>query len=262
MRQRAIPFHFLRGGTSRGPYFYRADLPGDRETLSRVLIAALGAGHPLNIDGIGGGVAVTTKVAMLSAGSDGWADVDYFFAQVNPHEHEVDYRPSCGNILAAIGPAAIEMGLVPVEGLQTRVRIRAVNTGTRVEAMIETPDGGVAYDGETAIDGVPGTAATVRLDFLDTAGSVCARMLPTGHARELIEGIELTCIDVAMPLMIARAVDFGVTGYESREALDANVDLLARMERIRLEAGRRMGLGDVARSVVPKIALLAPPRAP
>lgn len=261
MRQRAIPFHFLRGGTSRGPYFNRSDLPEDRETLARVLIAALGAGHPLNIDGIGGGAAVTTKVAMLSPGSDGWADVDYFFAQVNPLEHEVDYRPTCGNILTGVGPAAIEMGLVPVDGALTRVRIHAVNTGARVEALIETPDGYVNYDGDTAIDGVHGAAAPVQLNFLDMAGSVCNGMLPTGQARESIEGIEVTCIDVAMPLMIARAADFGVSGYETREELDANADLLARMERIRLEAGRRMGLGDVARSVTPKVALLAAPRA-
>jgi 4-oxalomesaconate tautomerase len=262
MRQRAVPFHFLRGGTSRGPYFHRGDLPEDREALSQVLIAALGAGHPLNIDGIGGGAAVTTKVAMLSPGSDGWADVDYFFAQVNPLEREVDYRPTCGNILTGVGPAAIEMGLVPIDGLLTRVRIRAVNTGARVEALVETPGGYVNYDGDTAIDGVPGTSAPVRLDFLDTAGSVCDGMLPTGQARESIEGIEVTCIDVAMPLMIARAADFGITGYETRESLDADADLLARMERIRLEAGRRMGLGDVTRSVTPKVALLAAPRAP
>lgn len=261
MRQRAIPFHFLRGGTSRGPYFHRSDLPEDREALAQVLIAALGAGHPLNIDGIGGGAAVTTKVAMLSPGSDGWSDVDYFFAQVNPLEREVDFRPTCGNILAGVGPAAIEMGLVAPDGPVTRVRIRAVNTGARVEALVETPGGYVNYDGDTAIDGVPGTAAPIRLDFLDTAGSVCDGMLPTGQARENIEGIAVTCIDVAMPLMIARAQDFGVTGYETREELDADADLLARMERIRLEAGRRMGLGDVTRSVTPKVALLAPPRA-
>ncbi len=262
MRQRAIPFLFMRGGTSRGPYFRRADLPEDREQLAQVLIALLGAGHPLNIDGIGGGAAVTTKVAMLSPGSDGWADVDYFFAQVNPLAHEVDFRPTCGNILAGVGPAAIEMGLVTADGPRTRVRIHAVNTGARVEASVETLGGIVEYDGETEIDGVPGSAAPVRLDFLDAAGSVCDAMLPTGEARETIEGIAVTCIDVAMPLVIARAADLGVTGYEPREVLDADIDLLEWMERMRMEAGRRMGLGDVSRSVTPKFALLAPARLP
>ena len=186
---------------------------------------------------------------MLSPGADGWADVDYFFAQVNPLEREVDFRPTCGNILAGVGPAAIEMGLVAPDGPVTRVRIRAVNTGARVEALVETPGGYVDYDGDTAIDGVPGTAAPIRLDFLDTAGSVCDGMLPTGQASDSIEGVAVTCIDVAMPLMIARAQDFGVTGYETREELDADAELLARMERVRREgrtthgAGRRHALG-------------------
>ena len=259
--QRPIPFHFLRGGTSRGPYFHRADLPEDRETLSRVLVAALGAGHPLNIDGIGGGAAVTTKVAMLSPASDGWADVDYFFAQVAVEKAEVDYRPTCGNILSGVGPAAIEMGLVPAREGTTRVRIRAVNTGARVEALVQTPGKRVRYEGDQVIDGVPGSAARVQLDFMDTVGSVCGSMLPTGAARDEIDGIAVSCVDVAMPMMIARAADFGITGYESREELDANAALFARMEAVRMEAGRRMGLGDVTQSVTPKIGLLAAPRA-
>ena len=259
--QRAIPYHFLRGGTSRGPYFDRADLPEDRETLSRVLIAAMGAGHPLNIDGLGGGAAVTTKVAMLSPSAEDWADVDYFFAQVAVLKSEVDYRPTCGNILSGVGPAAIEKGIVPAADGETRVRIRAVNTGARIEAIVQTPGGRVQYDGDTAIDGVPGTAAPVLLNFMDTVGSVCGAMLPTGVVREVIDGIAVTCLDVAMPMMIARAADFGITGYESREELDADTALFARMEAVRLEAGRRMGLGDVTQSVTPKIGLVAAPRA-
>ncbi len=259
--QRPIPFHFLRGGTSRGPYFDRADLPEDRETLSRVLIAAMGAGHPLNIDGLGGGAAVTTKVAMLSPSAEDWADVDYFFAQVAVHKAEVDYRPTCGNILSGVGPAAIEKGIVPAADGETRVRIRAVNTGARIEAIVQTPGGQVQYDGDTAIDGVPGTAAPVLLNFMDTVGSVCGAMLPTGAVRDEIDGIAVTCLDVAMPMMIARAADFGITGYESRDDLDADTALFARMEAVRLEAGRRMGLGDVTQSVTPKIGLVAAPRA-
>lgn len=259
--QRAIPFHFFRGGTSRGPYFNRADLPEDREILSRVLIAGVGAGHPLNIDGIGGGAAVTTKVAMLSPAADDWADVDYFFAQVAVDKREVDYRPTCGNILSSVGPAAIEMGLVKPTGDVTTVRINAVNTGARIEATVQTPGGRVRYDGDTAIDGVPGTAAPIVLSFLDTVGSVCGSMLPTGHVRDTIDGVEVTLQDVAMPMMIARAADFGMTGYETREEIDGNAALLARIEAIRLQAGRMMGLGDVAKSVTPKVGLLAPARA-
>ena len=260
MRQTAIPFHFLRGGSSRGPYFHRADLPEDRETLSAVLMALVGAGHQWCIDGIGGGTAVTTKVAMLSPSQRADCDIDYFFAQVGVTEHVVDYRPTCGNILAGVGPAAIEMGLVTARPGETRVRIHAVNTGARIEAVIQTPDGVVAYAGDTEIAGVPGTAAPVALDFLDTVGSVTGALLPTGHLREEIDGIEVTCMDVAMPIMIARAADFGLTGYESPDDLDAMAAFYDRAEPMRLEAGRRMGLGDVSGSVTPKMAILAPAR--
>jgi len=257
MPQTAIPFLFLRGGTSRGPYFRRSDLPEDREMLSEVLISVVGAGNPRNIDGLGGGNAVTTKVAMLSPSEDPQADVDYFFAQVAVEERLVDYGPTCGNILVGVGPAAIEMGLLPVAGEETPVRIRAVNTGALVEAVVQTPGGRVRYDGDTAVDGVPGTAAPVGLNFLDVVGSRCGAMLPTGEACEVIDGIEVTCIDVAMPMMIARAADLGIAGTESQADLDADKALFARMEPLRLEAGRRMGLRDVSKSVTPKIGLVS-----
>ena len=260
MAQTGIPYLFLRGGTSRGPYFRREDLPEDEATLSEVLIHVIGAGHRYTIDGIGGGTAVTTKVAMLSRSEDAGADVDYFFAQVAVEERAVDYRPTCGNILAGVGPAALEMGLVPVTGPQTRVRIRAVNTGARVESVVQTPDGVPLYEGDAEIAGVPGTAAPVTLNFSEVAGSVTGAMLPTGAAREEIDGIDVTCLDVAMPVVIARAGDFGLTGYESADELDANRDFLARMEAIRRIAGERMGMGDVSGSVTPKFAVLAPPR--
>lgn len=260
MTQTAIPFLFLRGGTSRGPYFNRADLPEDRETLAEVLIAAIGAGHPLNIDGIGGGAAVTTKVAMLSRSEAEDADIDYFFAQVSVTERLVDFKPTCGNILSGVGPAALEMGLIAAQDPRTTVRIRAVNTEARVEAIVETPGGRVRYDGGAAIDGVPGTAAPVLLNFMDVVGSSCGALLPTGAARETIDGIEVTCIDVAMPMVIARADAFGLTGYETAAELDENRAFYARMEPIRIQAGRRMGLGDVSKSVAPKFGLLAPAR--
>ena len=262
MTQTAIPFFFMRGGSSRGPYMTRADLPADRDRLAEVLVAAVGSGHPLNIDGIGGGNAVTTKVAMLSRSDDDWADIDYFFAQVSVEDRLVDFKPTCGNILTGVGPAALEMGLIDPAGPQTDVRIRAVNTGARVLARIRTPDGGVTYDGDTAIDGVPGTAAPVELNFMDVAGSSTGAFLPTGNLTDEVGGISVTCMDVAMPMVIARAADFGLTGHESRDELDANRDFFAAMEAVRLEAGLLMGLGDCSRSVTPKFGLLAPADAP
>lgn len=260
MTQTAIPYIFMRGGSSRGPYFRREDLPADLDALSQVLIAVVGAGHPINIDGLGGGVAVTTKVAMLSRSEDPRADVDYFFAQVAVDEALVDYKPTCGNILSGVGPAALEMGLVEPTGDETRVRIHAVNTGALVEAIVQTPGGHVTYGGDARIDGVPGTAAPVALNFMETVGSATGKLLPTGNLRDTIDGIEVTCIDVAMPLVIARADAFGLTGYESAAELDADTAFFARMEAVRLEAGRRMGMGDVSKSVTPKFGLLAPAR--
>lgn len=260
MTRIGIPFLFMRGGTSRGPYFHREDLPEDRDALSSVLIAVVGSGHPLNIDGIGGGNAVTTKVAMLSKSQNHWADVDYFFGQVGVENRQVDYKPSCGNILSGVGPASIEMGLVPAEDGVTTVKILAVNTGSKIVAEVQTPGGQVSYEGDAAIDGVPGTAAPVALHFMDVIGSITGSLLPTGNRRDSIRGIEVTMMDVAMPMAIARASAFGLTGYESREELDANADFFAEMEEVRIEAGARMGLGDVTKSVVPKFGLLAPPR--
>lgn len=260
MNQKSIPYWFMRGGTSRGPYFKRDDLPDDLDALSDVLVAAVGAGHSLNIDGIGGGNAVTTKVAMLSRSDDDWADIDYFFAQVAVLEPVVDYKPTCGNILSGVGPAALEMGLVQATGDETVINIRAVNTGARVQATVQTPQGQLTYAGDTAIAGVPGTASPIELTFLDVAGSATGAMLPTGNARDSIDGIEVTCMDVAMPVVMARASDLGISGYESAEELDANTDFFARMEAIRLKAGELMGMGDVAKSVTPKFAVLAKPR--
>lgn len=259
MPQIAIPFLFMRGGSSRGPYFQRKDLPQDRESLSAVLLAAIGSGQPLNIDGIGGGSAVTAKVAILSSSADPQCDIDYLFAQVGVMERSVDYAPTCGNILSGVGPAALEMGLIAAQGPETLVRIHCVNTGARVEARVQTPDGRPEYEGDASIDGVPGTAAPIALNFHDVVGSVTGSLLPTGQPREVIDGIEVTCIDVAMPLVIARAEAFGLSGHETRETLNANAGLFERLEPIRCEGGRRMGMGDVSRSVTPKFALLSRP---
>ncbi|MEO0344493.1 MAG: 4-oxalomesaconate tautomerase [Pseudomonadota bacterium] len=261
MQQTAIPYTFMRGGTSRGPYMQRADLPKDLNQLEDVLIAIVGSGHALNIDGIGGGATVTTKVAMLSKSEDEWADVDYFFAQVSVEDRLVDFKPTCGNILVGVGPAAIEMGLVSIQGVQTEIKIRAVNTGARVLATINTSTGSVNYDGTTQIDGVPGMSAPVRLLFMDVVGGTTGQMFPTGNRIDVIDGIEVSCMDVAMPMVIARAVDFGLTGHESTAELDNNPEFFARMEPLRIKAGQMMGMGDVAKSVTPKFGLLAKPEA-
>lgn len=260
MEQHGIPCILMRGGTSKGPYFNSADLPADRAQLAEVLIAAVGAGHALNIDGVGGGNAVTTKVAMLSISEHEWADIDYFFGQVAVEQELVDFGPTCGNILAGVGPAALEMGLLTTDGSTTNVKIRSVNTGALVEAVVETPDGIVNYDGEASINGVPGSAAPVILNFMNVIGSKTGTLFPTGQSRQDIEGHEVTCIDVAMPMVIGRAEDFGVTGYESHQELDENRSLFAKIEKVRLAAGELMGLGDVSKSVVPKFGLLAPAR--
>ena len=256
--QTGIPFFFMRGGPSRGPYFNRADLPEDQDALAAVLIAAIGSGHPLNIDGIGGGNAVTTKVAMLSRSEDEWADIDYFFAQVSVEDKLVDFKPTCGNILTAVGPAAIEMGLMPADNEITAVKIRAVNTGARVLARVNTPQAVVNYQGDTKIDGVPGSAAPVELNFMDVAGSSTGQFLPTGHLIDEVDGISVTCIDVAMPMVMARASDFGLTGHESREELDNNKAFFEKMEAVRIKAGALMGMGDCRQSVTPKFGLFAP----
>lgn len=258
MTQTVIPFLFMRGGTSRGPYLNRADLPKDHDTLARVLIAMIGSGHPLNIDGIGGGNAVTTKVAMLSRSEGDWADIDYFFAQVSVEDRSVDFKPTCGNILSGVGPAAIEMGLIPASGAETEVKIRAVNTGARVVASVQTPGGAVTYTGDAVVDGVPGAAAPVSLQFMDTIGGATGAFLPTGNLVDTFDGVDVTCMDVAMPMVIAKAEAFGLTGYEDAETLNANTAFFAAMQAVRIKAGVAMGIADVASSVTPKFGLLAP----
>jgi len=255
-----IPCIMMRGGTSRGPYFNAADLPHDREELARYLIAVIGSHSPLQVDGIGGSQATTSKVAILSPSEHPQADVDYFFAQVIADKAEVDFSPSCGNILSGVGPAAIEMGMVIPQQDETTVRINSVNTNALVEAVVQTPGGHLSYSGEARIDGVPGTAAPVVLNFMDVIGSKTGKLFPTGHAVEEIEGHPVTCIDVAMPMVIGLARDFGISGYESREELDSSRKLFSEIEKTRLAAGKRMGLGDVSRSVIPKFGLLAPPK--
>lgn len=259
-KQHGIPVIIMRGGTSKGPYFRTDDLPADTTARDRVLLAAMGSPDARQIDGIGGADTLTSKVAMVRPSAREGVDVDYLFAQVSVTEAVVDTGPSCGNILAGVGPFAIERGMVAATGHETRVVIYNENTASRIEAVVSTDDGTVDYDGDQAIAGVPGTAAAVRLNFMDIVGSKTSGLLPSGHLLEQIDGIDVTLVDVAVPMMILRAADLGKTGYETPAELDADRDFFARLEAMRLEAGRRMGLGDVAGKVIPKVAILAAPR--
>jgi 4-oxalomesaconate tautomerase len=255
-----IPCIFMRGGTSRGPFFKASDLPEDIATRDRVLLAAMGSPDLRQIDGLGGADTLTSKVAIVSKSTRPGIDLDYLFAQVDIKRPIVDTAPSCGNMLAGVAPFAIETGIVKAKDGETRLMIFNVNTEARIEAVLQTPGGQIQYTGNARIDGVPGTAAPIVLNFMDVVGSVSGKMLPTGNVRDVIDGIEVTCIDVAMPMIMMRAVDFGITGTEDRAHFDANKALFTRVEKIRLEAGARMGFGDVSDKVIPKVGLLSPPR--
>ncbi len=257
--QTKIPCVLMRGGTSRGPFFHASDLPADASTRDAVLLAVMGSPHDYQVDGIGGANPLTSKVAMISKSRHAGADVDYLFAQVLVNEKLVDTKPNCGNMLVAVGPFAIEAGLVPARHPETTVRIFNVNTEALVESIVQTPGGHVTYDGDAAIDGVPGTAAPVKLNFKSAIGSVTGKLLPTGRALDVIDRIDVSCVDVAMPMVLMRAEQLGKSGHESAAELDADRALFGRMEAIRCKAGELMGMGDVSRLVVPKIGLLSKP---
>ncbi|MEZ5897811.1 MAG: 4-oxalomesaconate tautomerase [Parvularculaceae bacterium] len=257
---RAIPASLIRGGTSKGLFFAADDLPTDVAARNAVLLAAMGSPDPRQIDGVGGAHPLTSKIAILSPSADSHADVDYLFLQVVVDKAEVSDSQPCGNILAGVGPWAIENGLLKAEGGVTPVRIRTVNNGSMAIARVPTPDGAVDYEGDARIDGVPGTAAPISIEFLDVAGSNCGALLPTGNMIDEIDGIEVTCIDNGMPVVLLRAEDLGLTGEESPADLEANADLKEIIERIRLKAGPMMNLGDVAKKTVPKMTLVSPPR--
>ncbi len=262
MSQHAIPCLFMRGGTSRGPYFRLADLPADTAERDRVLLAAMGSPDVRQIDGLGGADTLTSKVAIISPSERDGVDIDYLFAQVTIDKPIVDTNPSCGNMLSGVGPAALELGMMQARVGETPVVIFNENTSSRIEAVIQTPGGNVRYDGDARIDGVPGTAAPILMNFMDVVGSKTGAFFPTGNTVDVIDGVEVSCVDVAMPMIHLRATDFGITGHEDRAALDAMTDeLIGRVEPIRRKAGELMGLGDVADKVVPKVGFLAEPRA-
>lgn len=256
----SAPCLWMRGGTSKGGYFLRHDLPADTAARDAFLLGVMGSPDPRQIDGLGGADPLTSKVAVVSKSARPGIDVDYLFLQVFVDQAIVTDAQNCGNILAGVGPFAIERGLVAATGDETRVAIFMENTGQVAVATVQTPGGKVTYAGDARIDGVPGSHAPIPLEFRDTAGSTCGALLPSGQAVDVVNGVPVTLIDNGMPCVVMKASDVGITGYEDREWLDANTDLKARIEAIRLAVGEMMNLGDVTGKSVPKMMLVAPPR--
>jgi 4-oxalomesaconate tautomerase len=258
--ERGIPCMMFRGGTSKGAYFLASDLPSNVAERDRILLSVMGSPDPRQVDGLGGAHPLTSKVAVVSKSKDKDCDIDFLFCQVGVDKAMVDTTPNCGNILAGVAPFAIERGLIDAKKDVTPVKVRTINTGTIAELLIETPGGVVNYEGKARIDGVPGTAAPVVINFLDAEGSVCGSLLPTGNVKDKVAGIDVTLIDNGMPVVVLRATDVGKTGYEPRDQLDKDAALKKRLEEIRIPAGQLMNLGDVTNKVVPKMILVAPPK--
>lgn len=270
MPQTAIPSLLMRGGTSKGPFFRASDLPADTATRDRVLLAALGSPDKRQIDGLGGAHPLTSKVGIVSPGSAPGVDLDFLFAQLQPDKDTVDTTPNCGNMLAAVVPFALETGLVKAQGQTSTFRVLTLNTGMACDITVQTPGGVVEYEGDARIDGAPGSSAPITINFLDTAGSVCPGLLPTGRVRDTVtvEGdgfapftLDVTCIDNGMPLVIFQAAAVGRTGYETVAELNADAELKAKIEALRLAIAPKMGLGDVRDKPYPKMTLIAPPQA-
>jgi 2-methylaconitate cis-trans-isomerase PrpF/tripartite-type tricarboxylate transporter receptor subunit TctC len=247
----------MRAGTSRGPFFLREWLPADDDARDQALIGAIGASDPLQLDGVGGGSTLNSKVAIVSRSTRPGCDIDYLFAQVGVGQQSVDTRPNCGNMLSGVVPFALEQGLIEAKEGTTTARVFNVNTGSCIDVTVCTPGRQITYEGDARIDGVAGAAAPILLNFLDAWGAVTGKVFPTGNRIDTIDGIEVTCIDAAMPMMMVRAAELGLSGRERPVELDANAALLERLESLRLKAGTLMGLGDVSNSVIPKPVIVS-----
>ena len=267
--QTAIPCLLMRGGTSKGPFFNQADLPQDVALRDKVLLAAMGSPDPRQIDGLGGAHPLTSKVGIVRKSNVPGVDLDFLFVQLQPNKDSVDTTPNCGNMLAAVVPFALETGMLQAQGDQSSFRILTLNTDMQCDVTVQTPGGRVQYEGNARIDGAPGTSSPVVINFLDTAGSVCSGLLPTGHVKDTITitgngfepfTLDVTCIDNGMPLVLFKASDMGRTGYESVAQLNADTELKTKIEALRLQVSLRMGLGDVSQKNYPKMTLIAPPQ--
>jgi 4-oxalomesaconate tautomerase len=256
---RRVPCVLMRGGSSKGLFFLASDLPGDPGVRDRVLLSVMGSPDIRQIDGLGGGDDQSSKVVVVSPSTRPGIDVEYLFAQVSVARDLVDTSPNSGNMLSGVAPFAITRGLVRADDGETTVRIYNLNTGRRVEASVRTPGGQPTFQGDGRLDGVPGTSAPIVLRFFEPAGSRTGRLLPTGQPVDDIDGVPVSCVDFANPIVLVAAASVGRTGHESKQALDADRPWLAQLEDLRRKAALRMGLGDVANSGLPKIALIAPP---
>ncbi len=265
----AIPCLLMRGGTSKGPFFNEADLPSDIATRDRVLLAAMGSPDKRQIDGLGGAHPLTSKVGIVRKSSEPGVDLDFLFAQLQPDKDTVDTTPNCGNMLAAVVPFALETGMVKAQGDQSTFRVLTLNTNMQCDITVDTMGGVVQYEGTARIDGAPGTSAPVVINFLDTAGSVCEGLLPTGRVKDTLTvtgagfepfTLDVTCIDNGMPLVMFKATDVGRTGYESVADMNADAELKTKIEALRLQVSLLMGLGDVSQKNYPKMTLIAAPQ--
>lgn len=259
----AIPVCIMRGGTSKGVLIKEKDLPEDTTLRDQYLLAIMGSPDLRQIDGLGGAHSLTTKVGIISESTDDLSDITFLFAQLQPNSRVVDIAPNCGNMLASVVPFAIETGMISPKTDTTVVRVLTKNTGMISEITVETPNGKVNYDGDSRIDGVPGTSAPIYIKFLETEGSLCGSLFPTGNKHDLLmlsngREIAATCIDNGMPMVLFSAADFGVTGYESVEDYNNNIGLKAEINQLRIAAGEKMGLGDVTSKNYPKMCLLSP----
>ncbi|MEP4051037.1 MAG: 4-oxalomesaconate tautomerase [Litorimonas sp.] len=255
-----IPCMIIRGGTSKGPFFLAKDLPSDIEARNKALLKILGSPDARQIDGIGGAHPLTSKVAIVAPSEREDCDVEYLFLQITPETDSISDSQNCGNMLAGVGPFAIERNLVDAQDGETTVRVYMVNSKSRADIVVKTPSRKVTYAGDAAIDGVPGTHAPILQNYFETAGAQCGALLPTGNAIDVIDGVECTLVDNGMPSVLMRANDFGLTGYEAPRDLEGNAKLKASLEAIRLKAGQLMKLGDVSAMTIPKMCLIAPPR--
>lgn len=258
--QKAIPTLLMRGGTSRGPFFRADDLPSDIALRDKVLLAAMGSPCANQIDGLGGAHPLTSKVGIVSLSQSPSHDLEFLFAQLQPNASVVDTKPNCGNMLAAVVPFALESGMVTSKGETSTYRVLTLNTHMLADITVKTPNGQLSYEGETSIDGVPGTSAPISINFLDTAGSVCDSLLPTGSVRDVIQGMDVTCIDNGMPMVLFNATDMQCSGDETPAELNQHDGLKKRIEQLRLEAALKMGLGDVSDKNYPKMVLLSAPK--
>jgi 4-oxalomesaconate tautomerase len=260
--QTSIPFMLFRGGSSKGLFFHAKDLPTDESERNKFVLAAMeGVGHGdlRQIDGMGGATSLTSKVAIVSPSKEKNADLDYLFLQVVIGKGQISTTQTCGNILAAVVPFAIESGLIKATHPVTTATINMVNTGGLCEVTIETPNGIVNYTGQTKVDGVPGTSAPILCNYLGTEGATCGSLFPTGNVVDQVDGISVTCIDNGMPEIIIRATDLNISGYELPVELNANLELKKKLEHIRLQMGPRMNLGDVINKTIPKMCLVSAP---